>query len=99
MALHSIEKFKTGGELPPLVVLVNAIIVQAVDDYRRSLKVNDVVGMYECEKSFRSERFMLMTKLNGEWLINKIREEENYEADKLHDRSEEAVCNLPQQGT
>ena len=84
MALHSIEKLKTGGELPPLVVLVNAIIVQAVDDYRRSLKANDVVGMYECEKFFRSERFMLMTKLNGEWLINKIREEENYEANQLH---------------
>ena len=63
MGLHSIERFKTGGELPPLVVLVNAIIAQAASDYRRSLRVN---------------------------------EEENYEADKLHDRSEEAVCNLPQ---
>ena len=99
MGLHSIERFKTGGELPPLVVLVNAIIAQAASDYRRSLRVNDVVGMHECEKFFKSERFMLMTKLNGEWLINKIREEENYETNKLHDRSEEAVCNLPQQGT
>lgn len=61
--------------------LYNAIILQAVADYRNALagdsycskSPEDVVG--ECERFFRSEYFALLTKVPGEYLIEKIRKE------------------------
>lgn len=61
--------------------LYNAIVLQAVTDYRNALAGNsycsdcpeDVVR--ECESFFRSEYFALLTKVPGEYLIEKIRKE------------------------
>ena len=62
--------------------LANAIIEQAVSDYRKSLKgikadarvsVEDMLK--DCERFFKSEWFTILTKINGEQLMRKLQEE------------------------
>lgn len=61
--------------------LYNAIVLQAVTDYRNALRdisydrksPEDVV--IECERFFRSEYFAQLTKVPGKYLIEKIRKE------------------------
>lgn len=55
--------------------LANAIILRAVADYRTALKGNDEHVIYECERFFRSEWFMHLTNIDGEFLIEKLRKE------------------------
>lgn len=63
--------------------LANAIVLQAVKDYRSALKrirmnpankaaMSDAMG---CERFFRSEWFCALTNVDGEFLIKKLREE------------------------
>ena len=63
--------------------LANAIILQAVKDYREALRL---LGMNPNDKSakrdqrnierfFRSEWFSILTDLNGELLMKKLKEE------------------------
>ena len=51
--------------------LANAIIMQAVRDYRRSTDKNKAV----IEKFFRSGWFTVLTRLDGEMLIERLRKE------------------------
>ena len=61
--------------------IANAIVLQAVTDYKNALvgisynrkSAEDVVR--ECEKFFRSNYFCLLTKVPGEYLIEKLRKE------------------------
>ena len=62
--------------------LANAIIEQAVSDYRDSLKgkradkyvsVEDMLE--DCEGFFKSEWFSILTKIDGERLMKKLQEE------------------------
>ena len=61
--------------------LYNAIVLQAVTDYRKALagisygkqSPEDVVK--ECEQFFRSVYFSRLTKVSGEYLIEKLRKE------------------------
>lgn len=61
--------------------LYNAIVMQAVTDYRNALKGNSYCGkpsklvVVECERFFRSEYFSMLTKVPGEYLIERIRKE------------------------
>ena len=62
--------------------LANAIIIQAVKDYRAALRDKKKSHqelrehkIRECEKFFRSEWFEILTKLNGELLLNRLQEE------------------------
>lgn len=61
--------------------LANAIIVQAVKDYRKALsgcKVDERDSncvITECERFFRSEWFRELTDVDGEYLIKTIRKE------------------------
>ena len=62
--------------------LANAIITQAVWDYRDSLrgriadKTMSVENMLkDCEKFFKSEWFAILTKIDGEVLMKKLQEE------------------------
>ena len=61
--------------------LANAIILQAVKDYRAALRGKGCNHksakntVKECEKFFRSEYFRILTKLDGEMLITKLQEE------------------------
>lgn len=62
--------------------LAHAIIVQAVEDYRKALNgisynshpPEEIVK--DIEKFFRSEYYRALTKVNGEYLIQQIRREE-----------------------
>ena len=62
--------------------LANAIIYQAVEDYRKALKGVSYNRKYppdiivkKLEKFFRSSWYRSLTKVDGEYLIERIREE------------------------
>ena len=63
--------------------LANAIILQAVKDYREALRLlsmnpNDKSAKRDqrnFERFFRSEWFSILTDLNGELLMKKLKEE------------------------
>ena len=61
--------------------LANAIVVQAVKDYRKALsgcKVGERDSksvIADCERFFQSEWFSLLTNADGEYLITNIRKE------------------------
>ena len=67
--------------------LANAIVLQAVKDYRKTLKLcmehpnydKFKDGREEIETFFRSDWYKNLTELDGEWLIEKIREDVGYE--------------------
>lgn len=67
----------------PYERLVNAIILQAVSDYRRNLKKlkknpqnRDVMNnALQIEKFFRSPWYQVLTIVDGEFLIEKLRKE------------------------
>ena len=62
--------------------LANAIVLQAVEDYRNALdgksyesNLPPEVVVERLEKFFRSNYFALLTKVKGEYLIEKLTEE------------------------
>lgn len=58
--------------------LANNIVIQAVKDYKRALGSNkplDKRTVKDCESFFRSGWFALLTKLDGEMLLQKIKRE------------------------
>ena len=67
----------------PYKELANAIVEQAVDDYRRALRGMTCYGSYtssekmveDCENFFRSDYFHLLTDTDPELLITKLQEE------------------------
>ena len=59
----------------PYQELANAIILQAVSDYRKALKCDARGVKRECVRFFRSEWFNSLTNLNGEMLIQKLKAE------------------------
>ena len=68
----------------PYESLANSVILQAVKDYRgarKELKYHpknkDAKLMIEdCESFFRSDWFAVLTSLDGEMLLKKLKEEE-----------------------
>lgn len=62
--------------------LANAIILQAVSDYRKSLR-GEKADIYipvedmkkDCEKFFQSEWFSTLSKIDGRQLMRKLQEE------------------------
>ncbi len=67
----------------PYEELANAIILQAVKDYRKALRQlkrnpqysSAIIEKEECEHFFQSEWFEDLTKVDGLWLMRKLREE------------------------
>ena len=61
--------------------LTNAIVLQAVKDYRRALAGGSVNGrdsksvIAECERFFQSEWFSSLTKIDCKYLMETIRKE------------------------
>lgn len=61
--------------------LTNAIILQAVKDYRSALAGSSVNGhdsksvIAECERFFQSEWFNILTKIDCKYLMKNIRKE------------------------
>lgn len=62
-------------EVKPLQKLSNAIVLQAVKDYRTALQKNDTHVIYECKHFFRSPWFFTLTNVDGEFLIERLRKE------------------------
>ena len=63
----------------PIQLLANAIILKAVNDYRAALKQYDRRTQAEIERFFLSDWFTVLTKLDGEMLIEKLRKEHQNE--------------------
>ena len=71
------------GQLEPYMNLANAIVVQAANDYRAALKAlalnredrDAQVEKKECERFFQSGWFSVLTTVDGEWLMRKLKEE------------------------
>lgn len=66
--------------------LADAIILQAVDDYRKALDGKSYIQHVnktpewvkkECEKFFRSSWFRALTKIDGDFLIEQLEREHN----------------------
>ena len=58
--------------MTPYQLLANAIIIQAVKDYRRTKNPTD---RKELERFFQSEWFSFLCNLDGEALIAQLRKE------------------------
>lgn len=61
--------------------LANAIVLQACEDYRSALRRKKYAAMCDIEDFFRSDWFRMLTTVDGEYLIDKLRKEgtnENY---------------------
>lgn len=58
--------------MTPYQLLANAIIMQAVKDYRRTKNPAD---RKELENFFRSEWFSFLSNLNGEVLLEQLQKE------------------------
>jgi hypothetical protein len=67
--------------------LTNAIVLQAVKDYRRALKGFSLNGksstavIADCERFFRSAWYRQLTNVDGEYLITNIRKEVKNDVD------------------
>lgn len=68
--------------MTPYNILANAIIIQAVSDYRDSLRgkrayrfvsVDDMLK--DCERFFESEWFTILSKIDGVQLMRRLQEE------------------------
>lgn len=55
--------------------LTNAIVLQACKDYRTALKWDDRATIREIERFFRSEWYKMLTTIDGEFLIDKLKKE------------------------
>lgn len=55
--------------------LAAAIILQAVKDYRMALKKGDYEQKRECERFFRSQWFGILSDMDSESLIERLRKE------------------------
>lgn len=59
----------------PYHALINAIILQAVKDYRTALDDENTSGVVECERFFRSDWFTFLTDVDGEIIIQTVSKE------------------------
>lgn len=56
--------------------LLNAVVIQAVEDYKKALKYNNINEQKRLEDSFfYSDTFSGFTKVNGHWLIQQVRKD------------------------
>lgn len=78
---------KYGMDLPACERLAEAIILQAVEDYRKALRRRSrtqdkmlVFGrLMECERFFRSQWFGVLTDVNGKTLMQSLKDEHERE--------------------
>lgn len=61
--------------MEPYEALGNAVVLQAVKDWRTAMKKKDSRTIHECEAFLLSGSFNLFTDLDGEALLQKLRRE------------------------
>lgn len=77
------QKYIETDTLEPYRALANAIILEAVKDYRKALKklskypdaADALAEKDRCERFFRSEWYGVLTTVDGEMLIGKLQKE------------------------
>ena len=62
--------------MDPYEKLANAIIMQAVKDYRNTNNLSDIASI---ESFFRSDWFSVLTSVDPEFLIKRLREERKHD--------------------
>ena len=65
--------------------LANAIVTQAAKDYEKALRNNDESMIVDCERFFRSKWYRMMTNVNGEYLIEQLREKAKEPLDETNE--------------
>ena len=71
--------------IDPLELLANAIIMQAINDYRRLWNFQKTdYAKQEILDFFHSEWFTLLTKLDPEWLIEVLEKEADEKRKKIN---------------
>lgn len=73
----------SAGNLDPYEALGNAVVVQAVKDYRAAAKklsrgkksTTAESVKHECERFFQSQYFNVFTELDGKLLLSKLEKE------------------------
>ena len=53
--------------------VANAIIKQAAHDYRKALVKGDRTKIDSLEKFFRSERYLVLSNLSGEFIMERVK--------------------------
>lgn len=71
--------------------LANAIVIQAVKDYRKAIRHFDLFTMGQIRYFFHSQWFQMLTSIDGDRLIKDIERRELYE--KQHVRNAIKKCN------
>lgn len=56
----------------PYHALINAVILQAVKDYRIALEKEDTFEILECEHFFYSDWFTFLTDVDGDIIIRQV---------------------------
>ena len=67
-------------EIDGYQLLANAIVLQAVNEYREALRQNDTAAKWKkinLRRFFRSDWFKLLTNVDGELLMERLTEEVN----------------------
>lgn len=67
-------------EIDGYQLLANAIILQAVNEYREALRQNDTAAEWKeisLRRFFRSDWYKLLTNVDGELLMERLKEEVN----------------------
>ena len=86
--IHNKIKVRKDQIKYPFEDLANAVIIQAVKDYRAALRKLDMNTRHkesqwmkeDCERFFLSEWFGVLTHVDGDWLLCKLKKE--YEDEK-----------------
>lgn len=65
--------------------LAMAIVFQAVQDYKKALKHNDKVEIYNLEKWFKGNWYKTLCSIDGDYLIKKLRRYSNEKNNKRND--------------
>jgi hypothetical protein len=63
--------------------LANAIVLQAVKDYRTAKRFRNGGSIGVIRKFFRSDWFRTLTNIDGEWLIRKLDEEAAHDKNRM----------------
>lgn len=78
----------TASSMDPYQELANAVVLQAVKDYRDAVKklsrgkTNTAAELMknECERFFKSGHFNIFTELNGKVLLSQLEKEAEYDS-------------------
>lgn len=78
------------SSMDPYEKLANAIIYQAIEDYRKLWNIGDCRQKREIIDFIYSEWFSILTKADPDWLVEKLEEEERAKREEVH-RSPQAL--------